>query len=576
MAAAAADLCDLQIHIDGQHTFFLNQKIVSTFSGMLKKIIKQEKKKTRIKNPLIFFRIDDFPGGPEGFELISRFCYNNGGIPITVANVSLLHSGAIFLGMYENVSPCNLLQQTETFLEGMFYWSWNDVVACLKSCEPFFHHADSSGLLEKLIFSLLGKIAQNTDISLLGCGSSSSSSSPENSGSSVFPNSSKKRAWWFDDLSTLPPMIIEKVVTSLGAYRSDNNSLILTKFLLHYLKTAAAQPQSRGGLQLNNSSFSGLADTVVYGVISLMEKGERTAFSCRALFWVLRIVTNFGLSKECRTGLERLIGSMLDQAKLDDLLVCGSAGGGIHNGGSGGSSGSVYDVNLVVRLMRVFVNSDGVNVERMKKVGWLIDQYLGEISPDQNLRMSKFMGVAQSLPDMARDCFDGVYRAIDIYLESHPGLSTEERSRLCRCLNYEKLSLEACKDLAKNPRIPPRVTVEALASQTAAKGYDLDHDQSSCESPTTSSIRSSNMTLSSSISNKISKSIVLYNDKGSADAESNPEQEITSEDMRLNIQRMQWRVLELEKLCREMKGQMSKLFMKHHKSMPNRSSPRLC
>ncbi|WOK92815.1 hypothetical protein Cni_G01507 [Canna indica] len=55
----------------------------------------------------------------------------------------------------------------------------------------------------------------------------------------------------------------------------------------------------------------------------------------------------------------------------------------------------------------------------MKKVGRLIDKYLGEISPDQGLNISRFRDVAQSLPDSARNCFDGVYRARDIYLENY-------------------------------------------------------------------------------------------------------------------------------------------------------------
>ena len=53
----------------------------------------------------------------------------------------------------------------------------------------------------------------------------------------------------------------------------------------------------------------------------------------------------------------------------------------------------------------------------LKKVGRLVDKYLIEISPDQNLKVTKFLAVAECLPDCARDRFDGVYRAIDIYLQ---------------------------------------------------------------------------------------------------------------------------------------------------------------
>lgn len=182
---------------------------------------------------------------------------------------------------------------------------------------------------------------------------------------------------------------------TLGAFGAHNKNLILTRFLLHYLKTAALN----GGQE----QYGDLADTAVHGVVLM----GRTAFSCRGLFWVLRVVSSLGISKECRHKLERLMGLMLDQATLDDLLVSGQEGG------------SVYDVSLVLRLVRVFVSAEesGMSFQRMKKVGRLIDKYLGEISPDQSLKVSKFLAIAESLPDSGRDCFDGVYRALDIYFE---------------------------------------------------------------------------------------------------------------------------------------------------------------
>ncbi|KAH8501193.1 hypothetical protein H0E87_016133 [Populus deltoides] len=576
-------LCDLAINVNGQQTFFINQKVLSAYSEKLKKIVRREKRKSHIKNSII--EIDDFPGGPDGFELVSRFCYNHGEIRITVSNVALLHFCAVFLGMTENVSTSNLLKQTETFLDGMIYWSWQDTVSCLKSCELFLTNADSSGLVEKLIFSLLGKIAYNTDIATLAASSSSSSSSPEtasrfrfSSSSKTTPESTKPRSsskqWWFDDLIILPPVIIERVIKNMGAYGTDNDSLILTKSLLHFLKMAVLQCKrgAKRAALYSRSAYAGLADTAVHGVISMS-----CSFSCRGLFSVLRIVSGFGLSKDCRAKLEMLIGGMLDQATLDDLLVSG------HDRG-------VFDVNLVLRLMRIFVHSDLLSSQKLKKVGTLIDKYLCEISPDQNLKTSKVLGVAESLPDSARDSFDGVYKAIDIYLElinrreprhitlssalknesdnlsflarlrqkpaellqimyakghavhgltfrkSHPTLPFEERSRLCRCLNYEKMSLEACKDLAKNPRIPPDIAVQALKLQHSkiSKG-----EYSVCikdlKGPST--INSSRM--------------VLYN---YGDVESLSPENV--EDPRMN---MQWRVMELEKACREMKRRMPKL-----------------
>ncbi|XP_075082699.1 BTB/POZ domain-containing protein At3g19850 [Nicotiana tabacum] len=535
------DLCDLQIHVNGQQTFFLHEKVLSRFCGKLRKIITEEKRRSQIRKSGI--EIDDFPGGAEGFELISRFCYNNGSITITVSNVSLLHCCAVSLGMTEKLSSCNLLHQTETFLEGLFYWSWTDILTSLRTCESFFSFADSCGLIQKLMNSLLAKIAQNSDVSVLFASSSSSSSSPDTP-NGLFLRTSNKAAWWFEDLTILSPKIIQQFLKTLGAFGSDNNNLVLTRFLLHYLKTATQCKANNNNL-ISRSEYTGLADTAVHGVVLM----GRTAFSCRSLFWVLRIVSGFGLSRECRAGLEKLIGGLLDQATLDDLLICG------HNGGA-------YDVNLVVRLIRLFVDHDKVVcVPRMMNLGRLIDKYLREIAPDQSLKISKFLAIAESLPDYARDSFDGVYRAIDIYLESHPALPLEERSRLCRCLNYDKLSLEACKDLAKNPRIPPRIAVQALASQGSNFVKEKDTKKKTIKNPS---------------SMKNSTQMVLYKKNKSASDHhqiSFSPVDAESEHMRLNLQRMQWKVVELEKVCQEMKGQMSRMVKT---PSHNRALPRLC
>ncbi|XP_061342166.1 BTB/POZ domain-containing protein At3g19850-like [Gastrolobium bilobum] len=527
--------CDLQININGQQIFLLKEKIISKYCGRVKKILNHQKRRCHVQNLRI--RINDFPGGPDGFELVSRFCYNNGKIPITVANVPLLHCCAVYLGMTEELFSNNLLQQTETFLEGIYYWIWNDILVSLMSCHLFYTYADCCGLLEKIISALLAKIDQNSDTNLITSSSStsSSSSSPESNSAKRFSSSTPEKikttlpnkAWWFDDLATLSPKIIEKLFQCVGAYKADNNNLILTRFLLHYLKTAT---QTRVVNCRNSSEYAALAETAAYGVIFV---GKKT-FSCRGLFWVLRIVSGFGLSDGSRTELEKLIGGMLEQATLDDLLV------------SGHDMGVHYDVNLVIRLVTLFVDINGSNelsLQKLRRVGRLIDKYLREISPDQNLKISKFLGVAECLPDSARDCFDGVYRAIYIYLESHPMITFEERSRLCRCLNYSKLSFEASKDLAKNPRIPPRIAMQALISQQS-------------KIPTSDFVNESP---------RMNPSQIILCKEANIHSFSQEKK-----DVRLNLERMQWRIVKLDKLSKDIS----------HNVMLNptraRASPRFC
>ncbi|KAL0719137.1 hypothetical protein Bca4012_068461 [Brassica carinata] len=529
--------CDLQINLDHEFTFFLNQDLMSEYSVFLRKLIKQSnKKKKNHKNGRIIIQVQGFPGGPEGFDLVSRFCYSNGGgISIDVSNVSVLYCSSLFLEMTEILCSSNLSLQTEKFLEGMFYWSWNDIVSCLKSCEQVFTHADSYGLVDKLVFGVLAKIAQNSDMSQVFATSSTSSSA---SASSMSPETAKNRSdsdkrstsrsfscktsneWWFEDLSSLGPKIIEKLIKNLGAFDQDNDSLVLTRFLLHYLKTKVHNRSN------NKLEYSGLANTAVQGV----SFAAKTAFSCRKIFWVLRVLSGFSISKESRTGLERVIGEMLDQAKLDDLLI--PTGGKRDKG--------FYDVDLVVRLVKVFVRNWSSREEeeeedeslRIRRMGKLIDEYLREISPDQNLKVSKFLEVAESLPDSARDWFDGLFRAIDIYLE--------------------------------NPKIPPNIAVQALKSQQLSN-ETLPHS------------REDKIKLIKTRNSRkyVEEKPILVRLKGFAISDKLVDG--FEDDIRMNLEKRHWNMMDhSEKVCKEKRSEVVSRLVKHGHTHSSSNFPRLC
>jgi predicted RNase H-like nuclease (RuvC/YqgF family) len=100
------------------------------------------------------------------------------------------------------------------------------------------------------------------------------------------------------------------------------------------------------------------------------------------------------------------------------------------------------------------------------------------------------------------------------------------------------MSFEACKDLAKNPRIPPNIAVQALKSQHSKIPLsDCPFSVKDVEGPSTSS-SSGHMVLHSDNVERLSQE---------------------TQEMRMNIQRMQCRVMELENACREMKGRISKV-----------------
>ncbi|CAN6909261.1 unnamed protein product [Brassica oleracea] len=96
-------------------------------------------------------------------------------------------------------------------------------------------------------------------------------------------------------------------------------------------------------------------------------------------------------------------------------------------------------------------------------VAKLMDGYLAEISRiEPNFSTSKFIAIAEKVSCFPRSSHDGVYRAIDMFLKQHPGISKSEKKSICRLMDCRKLSQEACAHAVQNERLPLRVVVQIL------------------------------------------------------------------------------------------------------------------
>lgn len=155
----------------------------------------------------------------------------------------------------------------------------------------------------------------------------------------------------------------------------------------------------------------------------------------------------------------------------------------------------MHNIDVVQRIMDYFLMHEQQQQQKQQNIGKtnvskILDNYLAEVARDPNLSITKFQVLAESLPENARTCHDGLYRAIDTYLkvtyqffpsfiilkerkskffktstayclfQSHPSLSEHDRRRLCKLMNCEKLSLDACTHAAQNDRLPLRTVVQ--------------------------------------------------------------------------------------------------------------------
>ncbi|MBA0717971.1 hypothetical protein Golax_005742 [Gossypium laxum] len=366
------------------------QKIICSFSGRLSKLFD---KSTNAKRNKVIFR--DFSGGVENFELIARFCYNYGKIDINPSNVSLLYFAAQFLEMNNSVSGNrNLIEKTMKSIEEISYWTWSDLLATLKHCQDL----QSSGIVERFLVSLVGRLAIPSEAS--PCASTSSLDSLgfwlscDTRSTKSLKDGFSQATWWFEDLSILSPDMIEMLIKSMVSRKY--NHVIIGRFLFHYQKSKfyIASPDEK--------------HQVLETVIDMLYTLDTNSISCKSLFRIYRVVLNLNTSKNSKNKLECMIGSQLDQATLDNLLIPSPYG-----------ASYLYDVNLVLRFLKAFLcgGDQQVSPIRIKKVGSLMDMYIVEVAPDPCLKSSKFLALVLALPDSARDSSNELYHAIDIYLE---------------------------------------------------------------------------------------------------------------------------------------------------------------
>ncbi|KAI6703942.1 hypothetical protein NL676_013078 [Syzygium grande] len=415
--------CILEVDVNGLETFMVD----------------------KIEKPVILFEVfqnimASFSRGSEGFELMSRFCYNNGKVEINPHNVVLLNCVARFMEMYCNKAPSNqnFEERTENSLKGISYWSWSELLASLKQCQDLLPAKDSSILVQKIVDCITERLALPSVAS--SCTSSLDSSCyPCSSIDSVKSNGSHM-AWWFEDLMFLEIDWLDKIVRAMVSKEHDH--FAISRFLLYYQKS-----KSIGATVIEKRR-------ILEGSISLLSLVDRdsSTISCKWLFELLCLGLRWKISIGHKEHLESLIGSRFDQATVDHLLIQSPWG-----------KKYAYDVYVIIRIIKAFLHKgDELPVGQLKKVGHLIDSYIGEVAADLHVKPVTFEELISILPEAARDSHDSLYRALDIYVEVHQQLCPQERLRICDVLNHDKLSAGALGDLAYNANFPPKITVKAL------------------------------------------------------------------------------------------------------------------
>ncbi|KAH1199542.1 BTB/POZ domain-containing protein [Glycine max] len=446
---------DITIVVDGE-SFLLHKFPLVTLSGKIRKMVAEAKGSNVSSLELI-----NFPGGHQTFELAMKFCYGMN-FEITTFDVARLRCAAEYLEMTEEYREQNLISRTDIYLNEIVFQSLQKSVEVLSTCEMLPPDTVdeieiSNGCVEAIAMNAC-KEQLVSGLSKLDCDGKSEELKED------------CVAWWVEDLSVLRIDYFQRVICAMGRMGVRSDSIIAS--LMHYAQSSL---KGIGKCQFWNPSRTNSSPTsiekdqriIVETLVSLMPTDKSSSIPLTFLFGMLKMAIMLGATIPCRLELERRIALRLEMVSLDDLLIPSLQSGD-----------SLFDVDTVHRLLVNFLQrveeeetedygyeSDGFCSSghgSLLKVGQLIDAYLAEIAPDPYLSLQKFIALIEILPDYARVIDDGLYRAVDIYLKAHPALTEQECKKLCKLIDCQKLSEEACNHAAQNDRLPLQMVVQVL------------------------------------------------------------------------------------------------------------------
>ncbi|CAN6229728.1 unnamed protein product [Urochloa humidicola] len=480
-------ICNTELESDvtvevGAISFHLHKSPLIGRSGTLQKLINVPAGDDNNDSKPCTVRLDDVPGGPEAFKLAAMFCYDVK-MELNAGNVVLLRCAAEHLAMTEDYGEGNLAEQAETFLSQVL-GNWNDTVRALHACDAMLPDAEELLIVPRCIDSLASKAC--ADPTLFGWPMLEYYTAKSLEETAVWDGVSaagKPRSlgadWWYKQASSFRLPVYKRLIAAVQSKGMSPENVAGS--LMHYARRHLSGLRRRGDHSDGGSSRGGsvsgtvLSDgdqrTLLEEIVAMLP-AEKGVAPTRFLLGLLRTATVLHASATCRDALERRAGNQLEEAALEDLLIPNT----------GYSAETLYDVDSAQRMVEQFmmtstsafaaspeitdegqlVDAPSAELMPISTVAKLVDGYLAEVGTDTNLKISKFQTIAALVPDYARAIEDSLYRAIDIYLKAHPWLTDSEREQLCRLMNCQKLSLEACTHAAQNERLPLRVVVQVL------------------------------------------------------------------------------------------------------------------
>ncbi|KAG6534220.1 BTB/POZ domain-containing protein At5g47800-like [Zingiber officinale] len=438
---------DLIIQVNGTK-YLLHKFPLLLKCGLIQRLWSNTDNET---SQLVSISVHNIPGGEAAFELCAKFCY---GISINLSahNFVPAISAAKFLQMTESVAKGNLITKLELFFEACILQGWKDSIVTLQSMWRQSGWLDEHRIVQPCLNSVIEKIlAHPSQVTW-----SYTYTRPG------YPKKHQRKStpkdWWTEDVSDLDLDLFRSVISTIRSTRKFPAALIGEALHVYACKHLPSPQEIQEQAQSSSAQTDHTPSKhrhVLESIVSMIP-AELGSVSGSFLFRLLKVANCVGASPSIKAELVKRSGRQMDEITANDLIIPSSTNPQSHDF----SAVEAVLENYLAQFHRREENER--MMVSMTKVGKVYDSYLQITARESTLSVSKFIALAEFLPEIARQEHDGLYQAINIYIEEHPELSKEDRKKLCRLIDCHKLSPETRANAIANDHMPLRTIVQLL------------------------------------------------------------------------------------------------------------------
>ncbi|KAJ0960642.1 hypothetical protein J5N97_001470 [Dioscorea zingiberensis] len=395
---------------------------------------------------------DEFPGGPESFEMVALFSYESP-LPLDPFNVAALRCAAEFLEMTEMYGSRNLCERSDLYLNQVLQ-NWDDTLIVLQKCQPLLPWSEEllivSRCVESLAFMACMEILDPEDkrdrsiiTTLEALAGWNCEKVKEIAGQDL----------WIKDLMALPFEFFKRIV---GVYEKARHE---------------GEVSEEDGSDNADSKVS----VILQGIIELLPDGEKACRLVPVAFYFALLSRSLALclSINSTMKLEDQVASLLHLAHVEQFLLPEN---NIENVSSSAEFKTMERIISRYVSSKNETNCSGCTPSTNNAVvAELWDSYLSRIATDPKLGPIRFTELIETVPITDRETHDHLYHAMNTFLLAFRECSDSFRYMQCRefsgSISSSRCQLQKSQTVEESPYKP---TTEG--DQGMSLGSLLQHD----------------------------------------------------------------------------------------------------